>query len=139
VAAVELGLMLPMLMVLLATVVELAHFMATGEAVEKGMRAAAMYAARADLPLSATVKTNVETLVQRGSLSTSDPYLTNAWSSGGTVNVATTTGTANGTSVDVIKVTAAVTYSELMPGVLDFLGLGPLTISLEHEQAYVGS
>ena len=139
VAAVEFAMILPMLMGLLAVVAELANYLATGEAIEKGLRAAAMYAARSDLPLSATADTNIENLVKRGSLDATEPYLTDSWTNGGTVVAVESNGTANGQTIDIITVQASVTYEELMPGVLDFLSLGPLTITLDHAQAYVGS
>ena len=139
VAAVEFAIMLPMLMGLLAVVVELANYLATGEAVEKGLRAGAMYAARSDLPLSATATTNIENLVKRGSLLSTDPYLTETWTNGGSVTAVQSSGTANGQTVEIITIQAPVTYEEILPGVLDFLSLGPLTITLDHAQAYVGN
>jgi Flp pilus assembly protein TadG len=139
VAAVEFAVMLPMLMALLAVVAELANYLAAGEAVEKGLRAGAMYAARSNLPLSSTATTNIQNLVKRGSLNATDPYLTDSWTNGGSITAAETTGSANGQTIDVITVQASVTYEELMPGVLDFLSLGPLTIRLDHAQAYVGN
>jgi Flp pilus assembly protein TadG len=139
VAAVEFAIMLPMLMALLAVVAELANYLAAGEAVEKGLRAGAMYAARSNLPLSGTATTNLQNLVKRGSLVGSDPYLTDSWNNGGTITATETTGTANGQTIDVITVHASVAYEELMPGVLGFLSLGPLIITLDHAQAYVGN
>jgi Flp pilus assembly protein TadG len=139
VAAVEFGLMLPLLMLVLAGVVELGNYLASAQAVEKGLRAGAMFAARSDLPLTATAQTNIETLVKRGSLSGSDPYLTDSWSNGGTVAATASTGTANGQTIDIITVSATVTYEEILPGLMDFFGIGPLKFNLDHAQAWVGN
>lgn len=139
VAAVEFGLMLPFLMLVLAAVTEIGHYLTSAEAVEKGLRAGAMFAARSDLPLSSAAQTDITNLVQRGSLSTSDPYLTDSWGNGGTVVAVASTGTANGSTVNIVTVTATVTYEEILPGVLDFLGLGPMTISIDHAQGWIGN
>lgn len=139
VAAVEFGLMLPFLALVLAMVVELGNYLASAQAVEKGLRAGAMFAARSDLPLSVATQTDIETLVQRGSLNGGDPYLTESWSNGGAVNAAASTGTANGSTVNIVTVTATVTYEEILPGLMSFFGVGPLTIEIDHAQAWIGN
>ena len=139
VAAVEFGLMLPLLMLVLAMVTEIGHYLASAEAVEKGLRAGAMYAARSDLPLSAAAQTDIETMVKRGSLSVSEPYLTDSWTNGGTVTSVASTGTANGSTINIVTVTADVTYEEILPGLMSFFGLGPMTINIDHAQAWIGN
>ena len=98
-----------------------------------------MYAARSDLPLSATTQTNIATLVKHGSLNVSDPYLTSSWNNGGTVAAAASTGTANGQTIDIVTVTATVNYDEILPGLMDFFGIGPLSFNMDHAQAWVGN
>ena len=49
-------------------------------AIEKGLRAGAMYVARAQLPVDGATTTAITNLVKRGSIDTSAPYLVDGWS-----------------------------------------------------------
>jgi Flp pilus assembly protein TadG len=145
VAAVEFGLMLPMLMILLVCIVELGRFLAQGEAVEKGLRAGAMYAARQDLPLTGTVIAEIQNMVRTGTTDcvAVDCYLTPGWGEvGAKVDppVFTQETLPDGTTtVSVIKLTATVPYDELLPGILGFFGLGELSLTMSHEQVHIGA
>ena len=141
VAAVEFGLLLPILMVLLVGIAELGRYLGQAEAVEKGLRAGAMYAARQSLPLSGTAKTEIENLVKTGTRDGSGIYLAAGWNeSGAKVDItATNNSTTDGTAVTVIELTANVPYDELLPGMLGFFGILPLNISMSHEQVHIGA
>ena len=141
VAAVEFGLLLPMLMVLLVGIAEIGRYLGQAEAVEKGLRAGAMYAARQTLPLSGTAKTEIANLVKTGTKDGSGRYLAAGWAESG-ANVAitsTSATTTDGTAVTVIELTASVPYDEMLPGMLGFIGISSLNLSMSHEQVHVGA
>jgi Flp pilus assembly protein TadG len=140
VAAVEFGLMLPMLMILLVCIVELGRFLALGEAVEKGLRAGAMYAARQDLPLSASTQNQIRNLVRTGTNDGSGAYLAPALGDPAvTVAINPKSETTAGSTFTVIELTASVPYDELLPGMLNFFGLSQLSVTMSHEQVHIGA
>ena len=143
VAAVEFGLMLPMLMVLLLCIVELGRFLALGEAVEKGLRAGAMYAARQDLPLSLSTRNQIRNLVRTGTNDGSGTYLAPALGDPAVdscpgICIDTKFETTAGSTFTVIELTATVPYDELLPGMLSFFGLSQLSVTMSHEQVHIG-
>ncbi len=143
VAAVEFGLMLPMLMILLVCIVELGRFLALGEAVEKGLRAGAMYAARQDLPLSAAAEGQIRNLVRTGTNDGSGEFLAPALADPAVTvdipNPLKQETLPDGTTVRVIELTASVPYDELLPGILSFFGLNQLSVTMSHEQVHIGA
>ena len=63
-AIIETALMLPLLIAILAGITEFGWSFYQASALERGLRAGATYAARADLPLSANTKTVIGNLIQ---------------------------------------------------------------------------
>jgi Flp pilus assembly protein TadG len=141
VAAVEFALLLPMLLVLLVGIAEVGRYLGQAEAVEKGLRAGAMFAARQTLPLSTATKTTITNLVQRGTLDTGGGYLADGWGEfgAGLTITATTTASGAGMDVTVIELTATVPYDEMLPGMLAFVGISSLSLTMSHEQVHVGA
>jgi hypothetical protein len=140
ISAVEFAFVLPLLLTILLTLTELGRGYFQANAVEKGVRAAALYAARAEYPLSAADNQTVVNLLRTGTLDGSGSYLAPGWSAAGaSYLIEQTDFDLGGTPVPVYRVTATVPFDTLMPGVMAMLGLDDtLTIQLTHEQAYVG-
>ncbi len=132
--AVEFAVSLPFLLALLVGIVEVGRALIQAGAIEKGLRAGAMYVARADLPLDAAATTAIENLVKRGSVDPAAPFLVDGWSEAeATVDVAPLPDyVVDGVAVPVFRLTATVPFAPLMPGLLGF------TVTRSHEQAYVG-
>ncbi len=138
---VEFALVLPLLLLLLAGITEIGRAYYQANAVEKGLRAGALFAGRNSFPLTAQVRTMVANLVKTGTLDGSGPYLVSGWADlGADLNIddTLTFPVDATTTIPVVRLTATVPFDPLMPGMLAFVGLGDVTIQLGHEQAYVG-
>lgn len=137
---VEFALFAPFLLLLLAGTVEAGRAYFQANAVEKGVRAGALFASRTDAPASGAVQATVENLVKTGTMDGSGPYLVPGWALPGATLDITITGFAVGTdTIPVIRVEAAVPWDPVLPGLLTFVGLSSHTIKAHHEQAYVGN
>jgi Flp pilus assembly protein TadG len=132
--AVELALCAPVLLAIVVLLVEGGRALAYGAAIEKGLRAGAMYVARAPLPIAPETATAVENLVKRGTVDAVGPYLVPGWDDpGATVTVTRLADyVTHGVAVPVFRVTASVPFAPILPYFPAF------AISLSHEQAYVG-
>lgn len=140
VTAVEFAFMLPLLILVFLTLVELGRGMYQATAVEKGLRAGALYAARAPYPLSAGDTTFVTNLAKTGTLDGSAPYLAPGWAdAAASLDIAAEDYDLSGDPVPVYRLTAQVPFESLFPGLMTMTGLADsLTLQLAHEQAYVG-
>ena len=140
-AVVEFALVLPVLLLLLTGMTEIGRAYYQANAVEKGLRAGALFAGRNSFPLTAQVRTMVTNLVKRGTLDGSGAYLVSGWADvAADLNIddTLTFPVDATTTIPVVRVTATVPFDPLMPGMLAFVGLGDVNIELSHEQAYVG-
>ena len=136
--AVEFVLIAPILVVLFGGGLELGRAFAQAQAVERGLRSAALFAARTAWPLSAEDSVTVNNLARTGNAAGTLPYLAEGWAEGGANFQITSQSFAVGNAVTpVIQVSATVPFLPLVPDLLSHLGLS-YTISLTHEQAYVG-
>ena len=141
-AVVEFALVLPLLLLLLAGMTEIGRAYYQANAVEKGLRAGALFAGRNSFPLTAQVRTMVANLVKTGTLDGSGPYLVSGWADvNADLNIddTLTFPVDATTTIPVVRVTATVPFDPLIPGMLTLVGLGDVTIQLSHEQAYVGN
>ena len=141
-AVVEFALVLPLLLLLLTGITEIGRAYYQANAVEKGLRAGALFAGRNDFPLTAQVRTMVANLVKTGTLDGSGPYLVSGWADvNADLNIddTLTFPVDATTTIPVVRVTATVPFDPLIPGMLTLVGLGDVTIQLSHEQAYVGN
>lgn len=140
VSAVEFAFILPLLLAILLVVTELGRGYFQANAVEKGVRAAALYAARAPYPLSAADSQIVVNLLKTGTLDGSGPYLAPGWGDAeASYSIESTDFELSGTTVPVYRVSATVPFDTLMPGVMAMLGLDDaFTIRMTHEQPHVG-
>jgi len=140
VTVVEFAIMLPVLILLVSGMVEVGRAYVQAIAVQKGVRAGALFAARADTPLSAVDKQRAENLVRTGSVDGSGAYLVSGFGkAGANVDVATIgTFTVGEQDLPVIRVTAQVPFDPVFPNMFHYLGFGSHVITVSHEQAYVG-
>ena len=136
VAAIEFAISLPIFIAVLVGLVEFGRALHQANAIEKGLRAGAMYVARAELPVDAATTTTITNLVQRGTTDTSGPYLVPGWSKAGasvSVDEQAVHTTVGAVPVRVFEVTATVPFTAILPTLTpDF------TITRKHQQAYVG-
>ena len=138
-AIVEFALAVPLLVLIVAGMTEIGRAYFQAVAVEKGLRAGALYAAHSASPLGAADRAAAENLVRTGTLDGSGPLLVSGWESAGASLQITSTSFAVGeVSVPVIRFAASVPFDPLLPGLFGFVGLGDFTIASSHEQAYIG-
>ncbi|MBL6933245.1 MAG: pilus assembly protein [Rhodospirillales bacterium] len=138
-AAVEFGLVLPILLLLFSGFAEYGRAYFQVNAIEKGLRAATLYAARADSPLSATDALIAENILKTGTADGSGAFLVSGWGKPGAGHTITSTDfDVDGTPVPVIHIQVTVPFDPMSPGFATMVGLGGFTISLNHEQPHVG-
>ncbi len=155
-AAVEFGLVMPLFIILLIGTLEIGNYINQASMLEKGLRAGAMYAARAnDLKVGTTLAGGTITATEN-MVVTGDPtdrstanFVLGGWAdcdptpitSCLTITVDTRTGTEGATTVKVkvIKLRATVPYDPILEGALSLIGLSDLTMDANHEQAWIGS
>ena len=138
-AVVEFALIMPFLLLLFSGLTEIGRAYFQANAVEKGLRAAALYASRASSPLSAADKVIAENIARTGTIDGSGASLVSGWDKpGASLTITSTDYDLSGVAVPVINVAAAVPLDPLVPELVAMVGLETFTINLSHEQAYVG-
>lgn len=137
---VEFAIMLPVLMLLSSGLIEVGRAYIQASAVQKGVRAAALFAARAATPLSNVDKQRAENLARTGTVDGSGALLVPGWGgAGATIDITATSTFSVGTqALPIIRVEASVPFQPVLPNVFALTGFGSHTISVRHEQAYVG-
>lgn len=139
VTAVEFAFVVPILLLLFIGLSELgrAHFQAA--AVEKSLRAGALYAARNSLPLNGAAENLVKNLVKTGNLQGTLPYLVPGWAEpASNLDIDPLTYDVDGSTLQMVRLTATVPYMPLVPGFSFVWGLNDYTMTFSHEQAYIG-
>ena len=135
----EFGLLFPITIIAGFGLLEIARMIIQTNAVTKGLRAGALYAAHASFPLSATTLDNVENIVKTGTLDGTGAYVVDTWSdASAALAVTTSTVTIDGESVPIVNLSASVPFDNMVPGLESIIGLGNLTIAADHQQVYVG-
>jgi Flp pilus assembly pilin Flp len=139
-AVIEFALFIPMFLIVLVGVVEYGRVLAQTNAIEKGLRAGAMIAARSDYPLTDAQTDRILNIVMTGNIEGTLPYLVPGWAEAGAgvtieTDLFTSTGVVN---LPVFRIEATVPYDPLLPGLMESIGLGELTITTAHEQGRVG-
>ena len=138
-AAVEFGLILPVLLLLFSGLTEYGRAYFQANAIEKGLRAATIYASRASTPLSAADAVIAENILKTGTADGTGPLLVSGWGKPGAgISITSTNFDLEGTLIPVIKIEASVPFDPIIPGLATMVGLGGMIISLSHEQPYVG-
>lgn len=139
VAAVELALFAPILLTIAAGTIELGRGFHQATMAQRGLRAAAIFAARSEWPLSAADQTTVANLARTGTTSATAPVLASGWSEpSAQLTTVMDSYSVGADSIPVIRLTAQIPFDPLLPGLLDGVGLGSLMITVRHEQGYVG-
>ncbi len=135
-AAVELALLMPIMMVMLAGITEVGYAFYQASALERGLRAGATYASRAELPLSADAKTVVENLVKSASMDGALGVSASNWEAeGATFAITVADRDVGSVTVSVIRLEAQVPFSPLTDELWDLLSLPDQFIEVSHEQA----
>ncbi len=139
-AAIEFALFAPLFLLVLIGVIEFGRLLAQSNAVEKGLRAGAMLAARSDFPLSADRKQRIRNVVMTGNIDATPPFLVDGWEKAGASLVIETSTFTSGGVIDlpVIRLVATVPYDPLIPGLMSSFGFNNLKIETAHEQAHIG-
>jgi hypothetical protein len=141
VLAVEFALSLPLFIVLMMGLLEIGRAVQQTTAVQKGLRAGALYAARHEFPLSSATETEVENLVKYGDKNGGGEYLVPGWGKGAAdLEIDVTSFNVDGVPVGgqeipVVRLTASVPF---VPMLTDMLPVPDFSIEVSHDQAYVG-
>ncbi len=140
VAAVELALVMPLFLLLFSGLVEVGRAYEQANAIEKGLRAGALYLARTSDPAAPSAQAAAADLVRSGRLGGGAPYLAPGWErSTSVLDITLASFVIGEDSMAVIRIAAEVPFEPLVPGLAAGFGLDSYTIRLSHEQAYVGS
>jgi hypothetical protein len=136
---IEFALTLPFMLLLFAGLTEYGRAYFQANAIEKGLRAATVYAARAGSPLSPADRVIAGNILKTGTADGSGDWLAGGWGKPGAGYAITVRSyELDGVAIPVIRIEANVPLAPLVPELLIYVGLGDFTISLAHEQAYVG-
>src|SRR5262249_8900872 len=136
-AAIEFAICLPIFLIILVMMIDIGRALYQTNAVEKGLQAGALFAARSVYPLTTTARTQATNLVKTGNAAGTLPYLVSGWSMAGATLGITTRTTAVGTDiVHVYVFTATVPFDPILPGLVTDLMLEGGSIRVKHEQAY---
>ncbi|MBM3491232.1 MAG: hypothetical protein FJX68_12450 [Alphaproteobacteria bacterium] len=139
-SAVEFALLAPLLALVLAGTFELGTYLYQLSALQKSLRAGAMYGARMTFPLSDAATLELSNLVKTGQTAAGGTYLLNGWTDGGaSLTPKFRTYTTDGQTVDILRLEASVPYAPLLPGLLDGMGITKMTLTATHEQVRIGS
>ena len=135
-AAVETALAMPMLLILMAGIIDVGRGLYQASAVEKGLRMGALFLARSDLPITQATLDDATALIKTGGTSY---YLVSGWAEAGAdVQITTQNFLVGGTVVPVFELRATVPFDPLFTDLIPGLDLSTYMIRLTHEQAYVG-
>jgi hypothetical protein len=139
VAAVEVALVMPLFLLLFSGLVEVGRAYEQANAIEKGLRAGALYLARSGDPAAASAQATASELVRTGRIGGGAPFLAPGWQhSNSVLNITLGTFTLGEDNLAVIRLAAEVPFEPLVPGLAASFGLDDYAIRLSHEQAYVG-
>lgn len=138
-SATEFALALPVVVLLLTGVTEVGRMLYQSSALEKGVRAGALYAGRVEAPVSAADLNAAANVVKTGDPNGSGDYRLPGFSDpAAKVNVSVADYDLNGQDIPVITVIADVPFSPLMPSLAALYGLDSYVLHMEHQQAHVG-
>ena len=141
VLAVEFAFAVPVFLTLTVGLVELGRAVHQTTAVEKALRAGALYAARHQFPLSPQTETEVANLVKYGDKNGGTTYLVPGWGEPG-ASLDIQVGSFNvdgipvgGQEIPVVRLAASVPFVPILKGMMP---IANFNIEARHDQAYVG-
>lgn len=139
VAAIEVAIVMPLFLLLFSGLIEVGRAYEQANAIEKGLRAGALYLARTSDPAAASAQATASALVRSGRVGGGAPYLAPGWEqSVAVLDITLGNFILGDESLPVIRMAAEVPFEPLVPGLAASFGLDDFTIRLSHEQAYVG-
>jgi Flp pilus assembly protein TadG len=137
-AAIEMALILPVLLTILAGITEVGYVFYQASALERGLRAGATFASRAELPLSDASRATTENLVRTASMDGTLSVSASNWDEDGAgLTISVADKNVGSVTVSVIKLEARVPFSPLSGSLLGMLGLESEFIEVSHEQASI--
>jgi|GEM_PF-2759723 len=149
-ALIEMGLLLPVLVSLMAGMVEFGRALQQFHIADKGVKNAARYLARVagdgTCPPTSTSWSNhvvlAKRVAQRGSFDPGSPYSLSNWQTASdvSVNVACVDNSAGDfrgpALIPIVTVTTSFSYNDI--GILSVLQVPSITISASHQEIYIG-
>lgn len=145
--AVEFALVMPLFLLLIIGIVEMGSLLSEITAVEKGLRAGAMLAARSPvLPIGsagAISVTQIKNVAMYGNPSGTGNPRVEGWTDLSTITFTPRNETINGLVVTVFRLDAIVPYIPVVPGLFDgflfFDFTKNFSLRAVHDQGYIGS
>ena len=135
---VEMAVISPLLVLMLAGMLEIGMMFYKASALERGLRAGATYAARSEIPMTADTKSKVGNLIKTASMDGGLGVIANNWSeTGATYSVTVVSRNVGSLTVPVVRLQASVPYSAAVQQMADYLGMTSGTITVTHEQAFI--
>ncbi|WP_167730281.1 TadE family protein [Terasakiella sp. SH-1] len=135
---VEFAAIIPFMLLLFIGLTEMGRAFVQANAVEKAMRAAAVYAARVENPTALDTVAVIENLVKTGTADGTGHYLVSGWAQESSrLDIAQSYFDLGEASIPVIRLTASVPFNPMIPELATMVGLDDFNIVLSHEQAYV--
>jgi Flp pilus assembly protein TadG len=137
---IEFAAFVPVLILAFVGAVELGNYLLQANAVTKGLRMGVTVASRAENPMTEKQRSQVINYVEHGNSDGSGAFLAPGWKSSNAKITIDTNQTVDldGLAVPVVRIQVSVPYQPFLPGLLDFAGIGNLTIVASHEQAFIG-
>src|SRR3546814_15984205 len=118
-AALEFAFLIPMLLLILAVVLDLGRDLYSATAIEKGLRSAAIFAAQGDYPLTPATRNAATNLAKTGSPSGRAPDLVDGWSAeDATQQSVNRTYTVEETNCAIVQQEARVPYRTMLDGLI---------------------
>lgn len=139
VVAIEVAYAVPLLLLIMVGTMEVASMISQAATLHKSLRTGASYAAQVPDPnLTPAQLAIMSNLIKYGNPNGTGNPLLPGWSDAGASLNIDLSGVydPSGANIPIIRLTAAVPYQPLLPGLVP---LDNLRISLKHEQAYVGN
>ena len=132
---IEGWLALPLLVMLAFGMIEIGRVINQAGALKNGLRAAALYAAEYEFPLSAAVLVRVENIVRTGDPSGASGYLASGWAKeAARVQVHELSFDLAGFSLPVVRISATVPYEPMLSRLLP---VPAFNFELSHDQAFL--
>lgn len=137
-ALIEFAFVLPLWLLLSTGMLEVGRGFYQTSALEKSVRAGALYLARHSFPLSTATLAAAENLVKTGHVDGGD-YAVSGWQKmGADLQITSVNFTIDGVDIPVVRIRAEVPFDPIFASLPDFVGLTSFTMTAQHEQAYVG-
>ena len=137
-ALIEFAFVLPLWLLVSTGMLEVGRGFYQTSALEKSVRAGALYLARHSFPLSTATLLAAENLVKTGSVDGGD-FAVSGWAkTGSDLQITSAKFTVDGVDIPVVRIRAQVPFDPIFASLPDFVGLTSFTMTAQNEQAHVG-